>query len=214
MNRLLQTREEVSKCTEYIRSKGLIEHAFECKNWDIALILPELKDGDILDMGSNGSFLLPNAVKLGLTGRKCGIDLGNPEYDTEGIEYVKGDLMKCPYEDNSFDTITNLSVVEHECSYDAVAKECARLLRANGNLYLTHDYWDPLVDNTGIKLYDLDWTILDRNLTQQLIDACEANGLKQSSEMDWRVGETVINPQFCAPYGRAYTFSILHFVKQ
>lgn len=214
MNRLLQTRAEVSGCTEYIRKNGLIEHSFECKNWDIATICPHLKNGDLLDMGSNGSFLLPNSVKLGIVGRKCGIDLGNPEYDLEGIEYIKGNLMECPYEDSSFDTITNLSVVEHECSYTAVAKECGRLLRPRGELFITHDYWDPFVSNEGIQLYGLSWTILDRKLTEELIAACEAEGLKQTSPMDWTTNETVINDQFCAPYGRKYTFAILHFIKQ
>lgn len=217
MNRFLKTREEVDACTEYIKANNLISHDFTCKNWDVALICVALSKittpNDILDMGSNGSFLLPNAVKLGIQGRKCGIDLGNPEYDITGIEFLKGDLMYCPYEDNSFDTITCLSVVEHEVDYQLLAKECARLLKKGGKLYITFDYWNPKVDTTGIKLYDLSWTVLDRELTENLIAALKSEGLNLTSEMDWTTQDTVINPQFCAPYEKSYTFGILSLTK-
>lgn len=213
MNKILQTRKEVDRCTVWLKSNGLISHAFTCKDFDIANICQELKDGDLLDMGSNGSFLLPNAVKLGIKGRKCGIDLGNPEYDLEGIEYVKGDLMKTPYEDYSFDIITCLSVIEHQVDYSMLAKECNRLLRIGGKLYITFDYWEPKVDTTGIKLYDLNWNILDKSDAELLVRDLTDNGFKQTSDMDWTTKEAVINPSFCAPYGKSYSFAIMSFTK-
>ena len=212
MNGFLKTRAEVDECTNYIKSNGLISHDFTCKNWDIAIICKELKDGDLLDMGSNGSFLLPNSVKLGIKGRKCGIDLGNPEYQIEGVEYIQGDLMKTPYKDNSFDTITCLSVIEHEVDFNLLAKECSRLLRKGGKLYITFDYWNPKVDTEGIKMYDLSWTILDRLDLYNLITHFKVNGL-ETSDIDWETQEAVINPSFCAPHGRSYTFGILEFIK-
>lgn len=221
LNFILKTRSEVEESTNYIKSHDLISHAFPCKDWDIALILKHLKEAldasgnkaDILDMGSNGSFLLHNAVKLGIQGRKCGIDLGNPEYAIEGVEYVKGDLMKTPYEDNSFDIITNLSVIEHQVDFDLLAKECSRLLRKGGKLIITHDFWDPKVNTDGIKLYDLSWSILDRADAENLIKALSDNGLKMEGEMDWTSQDTVINPNYFAPYGKSYTFAIMSFTK-
>lgn len=214
MNKFLQTRKEVDECTSYINRKGLIEHSFSCKNWDVALICKELKNGDILDMGSNGSFLLHNAVKLGIKGRKCGIDLGNPEYQIDGVEYIQGDLMKTPYSNNSFDTITCLSVIEHEVDYKALAKECSRLLRKGGILYITFDYWNPKIDTSdvGTALYGLTWNVLDVNDAERLIVAFKAQGL-QTGIVDWTLNETVINPHFCAPYGKSYTFGIFTFSK-
>lgn len=215
MNRFLQTRKEVDECTRYLKKRGLISHFFTCKDFDIANICAELKDGDLLDMGANGSYLLPNAVKMGIKGRKCGIDLGTPEYDLKGIEYIKGDLMKCPYEDNSFDTITCLSVIEHEVDFDKLAKECARLLRKDGSIYITFDYWNPKVDTTdvGTKLYGLKWTILDASDVSRLEVEMGNHGLQMTSNMDWKTTDTVINNQFCAPYGKAYTFGLLKFKK-
>ena len=214
MNKLLRTRKEVDRCTAYLKDRSLISHVFTCKDFDIALICQELKDGDMLDMGSNGSFILPNAVKLGIKGRKCGIDLGKPEYDLTGIDYVQGDLMVSPYPDQSFDTITCLSVIEHEVSYEKLAKECARLLRPGGVLYITFDYWHPKVDTTGIKLYDLSWNILDQGEVLMLIRILHEAGLEQTSPMDFATQEAVINPQFCAPYGKSYTFGIIKCVKR
>lgn len=213
MNKFLKTRAEVDECTRYIRSNNLISHDFECKNWDVALICQQLKNGDLLDMGSNGSFLLPNAVRMGLKGRKCGIDLGKPDYDLQGIDYIQGNLMNCPYDDQSFDTITCLSVIEHEVDYDKLAKECSRLLRKNGKLFITFDYWWVKVDTKGIKLYGLEWNILDGHDVRKLIEALNINGLKMAGEMNWNHQDAVINPQFCAPYEKSYTFGIMTFTK-
>jgi SAM-dependent methyltransferase len=217
LNRLLQTRAEVDVCTQWLRDSGLRSHDFTCKDFDQALITPLIQTtSSVLDMGSQGSFILDNLKLNGHIGKKCGIDLGYQEGEKHvypEIELFKGSLMSTPFADESFDVITNLSVVEHEVSYQAMAKECARLLRKGGNLYITHDYWSPRVDTLEVSLYGLKWTILDKPLTEELIAACEAEGLHQSSPMDWTTSEQVINPQFCAPYGKSYTFAILHFIK-
>lgn len=214
MNKFLKTRAEVDLCTQYINSKGMISHAFPCKNWDVALICQELKDGDLLDLGSNGSFLLQNALKMGIKGRKCGIDLGNPEYNVDSIEYIKGDLMATPYPDNSFDTITCLSVIEHEVNYQMLAKECSRLLKNGGKLYITFDYWNPKVDTAGLRLYNLAWNILDQKDAAYLIAEFLSYGIEITGQMDWSIQDTVINPQFYAPFGKAYTFGIISFIKK
>lgn len=215
MNRFLQTKQEVDQCSAYLKKRGLTSHIFNCKDFDIANIVKELKDGDLLDMGSNGSYLLQNAVKLGIKGRKCGIDLGDPEYKVQGVEYIKGDLMKTPYEDNSFDTITCLSVLEHEVDFSLLAKEVARLLRPKGTLYLSFDYWPDKVntDDVGTKLYGLKWNILSASDVTQLEVALGNEGLRMSSNLDWTVKDKVINPQFYAPYGKEYTFGLLKFFK-
>lgn len=216
MNRFLQTRAEVDQCTEWLKVRGLISHHFTCKDFDIANICKELKDGDLLDMGSNGSWILQNAVKRLIKGRKCGIDLSEPEFKKNPeIEYIKGDLMATPYKDKSFDTITCLSVIEHEVDYDKLAKECSRLLRKDGILYISFDYWNPKVDTSdvGTKLYGLKWNILDASDVSRLEVALGKQGLHMTGNMDWTIKDAVINPQFCAPYGKSYTFGLISFKK-
>lgn len=216
MNRFLQTRAEVDQCTAWLKERNLISHHFTCKDFDIANICQDLPTrADILDMGSNGSWLLQNTVKMGIEGIKCGIDLGKPEFNTEGIMYRQGDLMATPYPDNSFEIITCLSVIEHEVDFDKLAKECSRLLRKGGSLYISFDYWRPKIntDDVGTKLYGLKWNILDWQDVNRLEVALGNQGLRMSSNMDWTIKDAVINPQFCAPYGKSYTFGLLKFVK-
>lgn len=216
MNKFLQNRQEVDQCTAWLKSKGLISHHFTCKDFEIANICKELKDGDLLDMGSSGSWILHNAIKLAIKGKKCGIDLSDHEAPIAGVEYIKGDLMKTPYPQKSFDTITCLSVIEHEVDYYLLAKEAARLLRKGGVFYISFDYWNPKVDTTdvGTKLYGLKWNILDSKDVSELEVAMGRYGLHMSGNLDWTTKDTVINDQFCAPYGKKYTFGLLKFIRQ
>lgn len=164
-------------------------------------------------MGSSGSWILHTAIKMGIKGRKCGIDLSDHESPILGVDYTKGDLMNTPYKNDSFDTITCLSVIEHEVDYDSLSRESSRLLRKGGVLYITFDYWNPKVDTTGIKLYDLSWNILDAADVSRLEVSLGHHGFRMSSNMDWEIKEAVINPTFCAPYGKSYTFGLLKFIK-
>lgn len=216
MNKFLQTRSEVDQCTAWLKSNNLFSHHFTCKDFDIANICKELKDGDLLDMGSSGSWIMHNAIKMGVKGRKCGIDLIEHESPIDGVEYFKGDLMATKFKAKSFHTITCLSVIEHEVDFDKLAKECSRLLRKGGSLYISFDYWNPKVntDDVGTKLYGLKWTILDSSDLSRLEVALGKNKLHMSGNMNWTINETVINDRFCAPYGKAYTFGLLKFIKQ
>lgn len=218
MNHFLKKREDIDACTNLIRLQGLIEHGISAKNFDICNIVPLLTDGDILDMGSSGgSCILENAVLRKLTGRKIGIDLEYTETTKSPIpeiELIKADLMSTPFEAGTFSFITCLSVIEHQVDFDKLAKECARLLKPGGKLFITFDYWPEKVNTTGLKLYDLEWSILSRDEAMALINACERIGLKISSTVDWTVMDAVINPEYCSPFtGIRYTFGIFEFVK-
>ena len=216
LNKFLQSRNEINECTALLRTNNLIESGLDCKNFDIANVVPYMKDGDnIVDLGSNGSYILQNAVKLNYSGCKLGIDLGAPEYAPIGnIEYFKGDLMNTPFESNSFDLVTCLSVIEHQVDYSNLAIECARLLKTNGQLIVSCDYWEPKPDTSLTKLYSLDWNILDKYNILELVEEMNKVGLKISGDIDWTLNEAVINPAYCSPVqGVSYTFFIAHFIK-
>jgi 2-polyprenyl-3-methyl-5-hydroxy-6-metoxy-1,4-benzoquinol methylase len=216
LNRFLKTRNEINQCTEILRQNNLIEHGLDCKNFDIKEISAHLTDGNLLDMGASGSFILHNAIKLNLSGRKVGIDLSPvAAHDrAEGAEYFEGDLMKTPFSDGEFQNLTCLSVIEHQVDYSLLAKECARLLKSGGQLFLTCDYFNPKPDTSAMKLYSLDWNILDKEDVLRLVSILDKNGLKITSEIDWTTQEAVINPTYCSPANVSYTFGIFHFIKQ
>lgn len=222
MNNFLLTRRQIDESTKYLEDNNLITSGISAKNWEAVQVLPLLKDGNILDMGSSGGIILDNARVLKLKGSKAGIDLAyeNDIQDIGGeiglsIELFKGDLMRCPFETESFDTISCLSVVEHDVKYDKIAKEVGRLLRTNGNAYISFDYWTPKPATSKTKLYSLDWNILDKEDVIELVKQFSLNGLELTSEINWITQDAVINDKYCSPVqGVSYTFGILNFIKK
>lgn len=219
LNCFLLTRAEIDQYTSMLVQNGLTSHGMICKNFDIAKIIPHIGDGNILDMGSAGSHILENVLKLGRQGLKYGIDLSYPDgYESphEGLKFFRGDLMKTEFEDGLFDYLTCLSVIEHEVDFDLLAKECSRLLKSGGKLFITFDYWEPKVDTTdvGTALYGLRWNILDKSDVLNLIKTLSDNGLEMEGDMDWTTMYTVINSKFFAAYNKAYTFGIIMVTKK
>jgi SAM-dependent methyltransferase len=230
LNCFLQTRAEIGYYTDFLRKHDLVEHSLDCKNWDLGKIALSLGDGNLLDMGCCDSFILNNASKLNLKGLKYGIDLlfrpedvddhsigswNNPNSPrVAGCKFFKGDLMHTPFDSGMFQNLTCLSVIEHGVDFNLFAAECSRLLSTGGKVYLTYDYWDPKVNTYGLKLYGLDWNVLDKSAVLSLIDACSEHGLEVSSTVDWTTQEQVINPGYMSPHSYvSYTFGILMFTK-
>lgn len=213
LNRCLLTRDEVNQATNILNAEGLIPHGLSCKDPEVLIVAKNLGNGNICDLGADGSWTLPNAVKMGLTGEKHGIDFIIPEKDYGEIVMTKGDLMNTPYPDNHFDFVTCMSVVEHNCSFEAVAKECNRIMKAGAKLIMSTDYWNPAPDTSHVQLYGLPWNILDTTAVLQLVAEMKKVGLNLTSEIDFTTQEAVINPQFCSPSNVAYTFIFLEFIK-
>lgn len=217
MNATLKTRSEADAATKYFEDNGYTPSGLSCKNWECFSVLPHLKDGNILDCGSDGGILLENATKKGIKGFKVGIDLAYPENKIlpDGTNLVKGDLMESPFPDKFFSTVVSLSVLEHEIDYEKFAKESSRLLSKGGQLFVSFDYAPKKIDTSLTKLYSLSWNVLCKEDVERLIDVCSRNGLVVSGEIDWSVQDMVINDQWCSPaVGIEYTFFVLEFIKQ
>ncbi len=217
MNEVLKTRSQIQESTTWLAANDYINHPISAKDWELAMVFKNLKAAcDLADLGADGSFVLHNAIKKGLKGRKAGIDLieVTGTNKAEGAEYFQGSLTATPFEDNSFDVLTCLSVIEHQIDFYVFAKEVSRILRSGGELFLSFDYAPEKIDTSLTKLYDLDWNILSGEDVEHLIKCLEKEGLKLSSEVDWTTKDMVINPSYCSPVqGVSYTFSFLHFIK-
>jgi len=214
MCKFLKSRSEVVECTEYLHNNGYFSHELLCKDWDIAHIIADLSDGNLLDMGSSDSYILKNAVKKQIRGEKIGIDLRQSNVPVLGVKYIVGDLMNVPLSDHYFQNITCLSVIEHEVDYLQFATEASRLLKENGKLYVTFDYWKPKI-HTNMTLYNLEWNILDDIDVDCLVRACYQQGLVLNGEIDWTLGEPVITQGYYSPNPNIhYTFGMLVFQKK
>lgn len=217
MNFFLQNREQINQSTKWLQDNGYTTHPISCKDWELANVTQSIGDGDLIDLGADGSFLLHNAIKKGIKGKKIGIDLieVTGTNKAEGAEYFKGNLMQTEFENNSFDTIVSLSVIEHEVNFIAFASEVSRLLRGGGNLFVSFDFAPEKIDTSLTKLYSLSWNILSVQDVEELVTECDLYGLKLSGDIDWTIQDMVITPQYCSPVqGVSYTFCLLNFIKQ
>ncbi|MEG4039000.1 FkbM family methyltransferase [Microcoleus sp. S11D4] len=211
--KFLKFRDEIYKCTDYLHRNGYASHNLVCKDWDIAHIIFDLSDGNLLDMGSSDSYILKNAVLKNVQGEKYGIDLQPPDVPLEEVKYMIGDLMDTKLPDSYFTNITCLSVIEHEVDFQKFATEVSRLLSENGKLYVTFDYWTPKL-KPDFKLYDKLWNPLDENDTKNLIGECKNCGLNLVEPVDWSLGDAVIKPGYFSPGANiSYTFGMLVFQK-
>lgn len=212
--KFLQSRAEVKECVEFLRRYGFFLHECEPKNWDLAYIIPEIGDGNFLDMGSWESAILKNVALKKIRGELYGIDLQEPTDPIPGVKHTVGDLMDTKLPDKFFKNITCLSVIEHGVDFTKFAQEVSRLLENKGKLFVTFDYWDPKIVSP-IKLFGLEWQPLDREGTEYLISECEKVGLKLFEDMDWTTNEQVIFQKYKSPHPEmSYTFGIVIFEKQ
>ncbi len=128
----------------YTRGKGLLEPALARMRTQRAngLIPARLRSGRILDIGC-GSF--PYFLSHTAFKEKFGVDqLPMPQAtaDENRIEFFTLDLNhepKLPFNDDYFDAVTLLAVVEH-LNPDSMAllfQECCRVLRREGMVILT-----------------------------------------------------------------------------
>jgi len=191
-----------------------VSHAVTCKDWDLAHIIPEIKGGNFLDMGSSESFILKNLAIKRIHGELHGIDLRAPGAPIEGVRYSVGDLMDTGLPGNSFKNITCLSVIEHEVDFDKFMREASRLLQDKGRLFVTFDYWEPKI-LFPVKLYDLEWNILDKQAVKGIIEAARHNNLYPIQDMDWPIGDAVISDDYYSPHPEvSYTFGLVTFEKR
>ena len=212
--KFLQSRAEVEECTRFLQRNNYLSHGLPCKDFDIANIMPEIAPGAFLDMGSSDSYILRNVVRKRQPGQCYGIDLRPPIDPVTGVEYVVGDLMDTKLPAEHFQSITCLSVIEHQVDFARFCKEGARLLKPGGKLFVTFDYWEPKVA-TDLVLYGLAWQPLDRAAAEQLLAAAAAEGLHPVQEMDWQVGEAVIREGYYSPDPKvSYTFGLIIFEKR
>jgi Methyltransferase domain len=104
----------------------------------------------ILDVGCNGSPILPLLRRLGFM-NLYGCDLLLEEGITAAIELYNTfdisiqDLEKTEFQNNTFDFVTSLSVIEHGISIQNYFKE--RIIKRGRLLLASTEYWPDKIVN-------------------------------------------------------------------
>lgn len=208
MLKILADDKEIEAATGWLARNGYHQN-IHCrpKNWDLSNVIPKLGPGNLLDMGCLNSFVIENALKLGIPGEKVGIDLAEVELPA-GAKYIKGDLTKTGLPDGHFDTITCLSTIEHGIDLDNFLTEAYRLLAPGGRLLITFDYHNPKLDSSHVQMYGAGWNIFDRREIEELLKTAWHMGFHSTGSLNYQEKEHPV------PYGNLhYTFGLIELQK-
>lgn len=199
MNTTLRENSEVERAIDKLNSSGLPKHPHAEKNWDYAAALSIIeheasKGAKILDAG--GMDYSPLVDALYLRGYR-NLRVLNPSFDNDferaSIKYDVGDATDTDYEDETFDVITCLSVIEHGVNDKQFLEESYRILKEGGKLIISTDYWRYGIDTEGKRAYGTEVRVYDEDGIRELVETAENIGFQKTGEIDYEVDEKVVN---------------------
>lgn len=212
MIKVLQDWLEIGEATLSLQRRGLPTHLTVQKNWDQFLLAQQLqptpRNCAILDLGCGDCCTLKFLSALGFT-QLSGIDLQlSPKSFTNSYQLYQGDLTNTLFAEQSFDWAISISVIEHGVDLTAFFKEVYRILKPQGMLFVTTDYWETKVEvDATIRPFGLDWQIFSKAQVEHAIAIAHSCGfqLKQNQPIPTCTDKTV------TWYNKDYTFIALTF---
>jgi SAM-dependent methyltransferase len=214
MIQILQSWLDIGKATLSLQRRKLPTHITVQKNWDQVLLEQQLlnmpKHAAILDLGCGDCCTLRFLAALGFT-NLSGIDLHlPPQAPALPYQLHQGDLMHTSFANQSFDVAISISVIEHGVDLKAFFHEAQRVLKPNGVLFVTTDYWeDETAVDSAIQPFGLPWQIFSKAQIHDAITIAQTCGfeLKLDGKIPACVDKTV------TWYDKDYTFIALTFRK-
>ena len=220
-NSVLKSKREYCAALDQINQLGFPIHGDLPKNWDslaawsIIKYESELNKGihkkhmRILDAGGEYySVILHHLAAYGFKGLYSMNTSFNEASQTGGIKYVPGDITKTEFNDQFFDFVTCLSVLEHGVNINQYFKEMSRIIKPNGLLIISTDYWATPIDNLNKVAYGVPIKIFCEQEILNIIQVAGQNGLSLIVPIDLGVKNRVIRWK-----GLKYTFIYFSFRK-
>jgi SAM-dependent methyltransferase len=187
MIKVLQDWQEVGEATKWLCRRDLPRHATGEKNWDLRhlceLVASLPRDARVVDLGSSGVNTLKVLHAMGFKNLR-GVDL-DMRWSDRARQVVqmwrertlkppyrlsRGDLMRTRFRAESFDVATCISVIEHGVDVEKFWRECRRILRPGGLLYVTTDYWQDKIDlKDDPGAFGLSWRVFSREEIEHFI---------------------------------------------
>jgi SAM-dependent methyltransferase len=212
--RVLQHHQEVELATQAIQAQNLPTHLTVQKNWDQWLLAQCLMAVDrrspIIDLGCGDCCTLDFLATLGFQ-NLIGVDLGiSAQVSDRPYQLYQADMGATPFPDCTFEAAVSISVIEHGANLNSFFQEAYRLLRSNGLLFITTDYWQPKIQvDPAIKPFNLPWKIFSHSEIEAMIDLAAAYGFRPTaSQRIPECIETTVNW-----HNQQYTFIALVFRK-
>jgi SAM-dependent methyltransferase len=183
----------------------------ELKSWDVLKTVNFIENNisqsaPILDVGAFASELpciLHNAHYSNLAGIDLNPDITKMPY-ADAVRFEVSDFVHTRFEDESFQVITAISVIEHGFNSKLLLAEISRLLRPDGYLIASFDYWPEKVDTSGITFFGMDWTIFSEQDVRRFLNEARSYNLTPRGKIDLSGSDRPIK---CAH--KEYTFAWL-----
>jgi len=214
MIKVLKNWQDIGEATLSLQRKGLPAHTDTRKNWDLSLLYETIasqnRNSCIVDLGCSPGCTLVFLIALGFT-NLYGIDF-NIDFTGENFpaRLYKGDLTDTSFENDYFDLAISISVVEHGVDLKDFFKEVARIVKKDGLLFLTTDYWEEKQDVGANNPLGLPWKVFSQEEIQELINTAQDYGFFIEEDLNIpRCSERTVIWQ-----GIEYTFIALIFRKK
>ena len=205
-NSVLKNSFEIYHAIDCLRSLGLSPHHDRVKSWDTHKMVDIIKQSDtsafVLDVGCDGSPILPLLGRLGFI-NLYGCDLFLKKELSSAVGMYKTfdisiqDLEKTEYQSNTFDFVTSLSVIEHGINIQNYFKEMNRILKKDGLLLTSTDYWPDKIHNTintDINPKNSPDNIFSRReIEEDVISIAERNGFLLTEPIDFTHEDKVVH---------------------
>ncbi|HEY4899840.1 MAG TPA: class I SAM-dependent methyltransferase [Terriglobales bacterium] len=216
-NGALKTSGEWQQAVDNAKRLRLPLHRLAEKNWDhiaaISILLAHTNPSAcILDAGAEYySNVLPALFLYGYR-KLYGMNLGFVDPASRGpIRYLPGDITCTGFPDDHFDAVTCMSVIEHGVSTKNYLKEMHRVLKPDGLLITSTDYYPTPIDTGGQVAHGCPIKIFSREEIEAILTQAEEIGLQSTGDVDLECSET---PILWAPYGLEYTFLLFTLQKK
>ena len=208
-NGTLKTRAEWKAAFDNAKRQHVPLHRGPEKNWDhLAAVATILANTDnsarILDAGAEiYSNVLPALFLYGYRDLH-GINLTFTAPTRRGpIRYIPGDLTRTPYPDEHFDAITCLSVIEHGVPLPNYFREMYRLLKPNGLLITSTDYYPTPINTQGKVAHGTPIKIFSSSEIVEMLTLARSAGFETTGELDLECQDKPIRWE---QYDLQYTF--------
>lgn len=208
-NAVLQGRDEWEQAIVQALGLGLPLHNEPAKNWDSLAALDSIlrrtnTTAAILDAGAEFySVILPWLFLYGYRNLR-GINLGfSSPIQLGPIRYERGDITRTGFKENTFDAVTCLSVIEHGVDLDRYFKEVARILKPEGVVITSTDYFETPIDTQGKEAFGAPIRIFRRDEINDALQVASSHGLALTGPLDLSCGEKTVHWK---QYQLDYTF--------
>jgi 2-polyprenyl-3-methyl-5-hydroxy-6-metoxy-1,4-benzoquinol methylase len=205
-NSVLKNTSQIDEAVKYLLSLNLFPHHDRVKSWDVSKMVDIINKADrtasILDVGCNGSPILLMLKSLGFT-ELYGCDLffdasSNSQLGinkTAQLNLSIQNLENTNYRNDMFDYITSLSVIEHGVNIEKYFIEMNRILKKDGILLTSTDYWHDKINNST-KVFSFSTVpdkIFSRSEIENIVMLAEENGFELIEPIDYLCEDKVVH---------------------